>query len=68
MVQEGAYYRNKHSGDLVEVIESPDSFASGDPDNKQVELKTLESDEWYSVFADNFRSGYDFVAESREDL
>jgi len=68
MATKGAIYRSKHSNKLVKVVATPDPFDPGDPDNQKVEFETLENGEWYGVFADNFHSGYDYVADSREDL
>lgn len=68
MATKGAIYRSKHSSDLVEVVATPDPFASGDTDNQQVEIETLEDGEWCGVYADNFRTGYEFVADSRGGL
>lgn len=67
MVQKNAVYRSTHSDALFEVVSTPDAFAA-DPDNEQVELRRLSDGEWYGVYADNFRKGYEFVAESVEEF
>lgn len=67
MAEKNAVYRSTVTEDLFEVVETPDAFAS-DPDNEQVELVRLDDGEWFGVYADNFRSGYEFVADSVEDV
>lgn len=65
MAEKNAVYRSTVTEDLFEVVETPDAFAS---DNEQVELVRVEDGEWFGVYADNFRKGYEFVADSVEEV
>lgn len=66
----GAVYEDERTGDLLECVHSPDTFGVPvhEAENMQIEFETVEGDDWFTIFVDNFGRGYRKVADSIEDL
>lgn len=68
--QEGAVYEDTNTGEKLLCIKSPDTFGvpTHKAENMEIEFKTVEDGQWFTIFVDNFRGSYRKVADSLAEV